>query len=139
MPKHVKVGKGKEFVFKSGREGRARESQYDWDSWFNGDLLLIEQSEGEKDAKGAVVSVGVKKDFDEPINKMVFKTRLAARQRYKHLDVSRYDSDNNRLDNAFVIRARDMSDEERAQEDERREEVRAANRARKKQKEAASV
>lgn len=125
MAKPVKVPKGKEFEFISGRQ--KGESRYNWDTWLNGELWLLEQSTGEKDDKGDVIEIseGGKKDFEVNVNVMIAKTKTAARQRYMMVDVSRYDYDKKRLVDSFIVRSRPMTDEERDAEDARREEVKA--------------
>src|SRR4051812_6916164 len=61
MAQKVKMPKGRDFQFKTAKSGG---SKYDWDGWFDGSLLLIEQSVGEKDDKGNVVKVTEKRDYE---------------------------------------------------------------------------
>lgn len=134
MAKVVKLPKGREFEFVSGRQ--RGESRYDWDNWLNGDLLMLEQSTGKRDEKGDTIEVEDKKDYEVNTNQMVLKVKLAARQRYKVADVSRYDADRRRLTDAIIIRARPMTDEERDAEDARREEVKEKLREKKAEEKA---
>lgn len=134
MAKQVKLAKGREFTFEAPKTGGA--SKHPWDEWFNGDLLLLEQSEGTKDENGAVIEVTEKKDFEVSLNQMPNRLKQAARRRYKIVDISRYDANRKRLEDAFIIRARDMNDEEREAEDlqriedkERQKAMRAKRRA----------
>lgn len=119
MAKQVKLGKGKEFSFKTTKSGG--ESKYDWDGWLNGDLLLLEQSEGDKDDKGTVINITVKKDYEVDTNAMPPKLKVAARKRYKVVQISRLDADGHKLKNALIIKARDMDANERDAEDVQRE------------------
>lgn len=134
MPKVVKLPKGREFEFVSGRQ--RGESRYDWDNWLNGDLLMLEQSTGTKNEKGDVTEVEDRKDYEVNTNQMVLKVKLAARQRYKVAEVSRYDADRKRLVDAIIIRARPMTDDERDAEDARREEVKEKLREKKAEEKA---
>jgi hypothetical protein len=95
MAQKVKLKKGQEFHFVSPKPGGAAQSIYPWDEWLSGDLLMLEQSQGERDAK----------------------LHTAARRRYKVVQVSRVDADGKRLTNALIIRARDMDADERELED----------------------
>lgn len=115
MAKPVKLKKGQEFTFSSARGGA--EQKYPWDEWLTGELLMLEQSEGDKDEKGNVVNVRVKKDFEVDTNLMPAKVKLAGRKRYKVVQVSRKDADGNKLDGAIIIKSRDMTAEERQAED----------------------
>ena len=130
MAKVVKLPKGKEFVFaKVASKGAA--PKYPWDEWFNGDLLLLEQSTGSKNEKGTVVTISQKKDYEVDTDQMPPKIKTAARARYKVVEVSRRDHEGNRLQDAVIIRARDMTDEERTTEDILRVEEKAALAAKK--------
>ena len=62
MAQKIKLAKGREFTFKAPSKGGS--SKFAWDEWLNGDLLMIEQSEGDKDEKGNTVeaTVTAKKD-----------------------------------------------------------------------------
>lgn len=128
MAKPVKLGKGKEFTFAAPAKDGG-ETKYPWDSWFNGDLLLLEQSLGTKDDKGTVVEVshGGKRDYEVDTSAMPAKMKTAARRRYKVVQISRIDADGKRLKDSLIIRARDMTAEERQAEDTLREEEKAEN------------
>lgn len=133
MPKTVKLKKGQEFTFK---KGGATPSKYDWDGWFNGELLLIERSD--VDADGNVT--GVKRDFEVETDAMPAKLKTAARRRYKIVQISRVDADGNPLPNdGLIIKARDMTPEERQTEDELRAEEKEANKERREAKKNASA
>ncbi len=131
MAKPVKLAKGKEFVFKTPTKGA--ETKYDWDTWFSGDLLMLEQSIGEKDDKGTVTVTDHKnkRDYEVSTEGMPGKLKNAARKRYKVVQVSRHDQDNNKLKDCLIIKARDMTDDERVEEDIRRAEEKAALQAKK--------
>ena len=131
MAKPVKLAKGKEFHFPTSRSGKA--SKYPWDEWFNPDpnkyasgLVMLEQSTGEKDEKGNVISVEDKLDYEVSTEQMVIKIKGAARKRYKVVQVSRHDVDGNLLDGAVIIKTRDMTEDEREAEDIYRAEKKAA-------------
>ena len=118
MAKPVKLSKGKKITFAPPRSG-AR-GQYDWDRWFNPDphkfpegLVLLEQSLGEKDESGNVVNVTEKRDFSMSPKFMVLKIRGAARRRFKIVQVTRNDADGNRMEDAIIIQARDMTEDEK--------------------------
>lgn len=138
MAKPVKMAKGREFEFKASKTGGAP-SKYDWDGWLNPDpakfpsgLVLLEQSEGDKDDKGTVTTISKKKDYEVDTNQMLPKIKTAARKRYKVVQTSRYDADGAKLENCVIIRARDMNDAERAREDEKRAQEEATETKRKK-------
>lgn len=116
MAKQIKLGKGREFNFAQPKAGGA-ESKYPWDEWFDGSLLLLERSEGEDNDKGTIEHPTVKKDYEVSTNAMVPKLVTAARRKYKVVQVSRMDADGKRLQNALIIKARDMTPEERVEED----------------------
>lgn len=105
MPKQVKLGKNKEFTFRSAGGGQA--SKYPWDAWFNGDLLMLE--------KGT--------DFDVEAKNMPGKIKSAARRRYKVVQISLRDADGNKLVDSLIIKSRDMMADERTAEDIRRAEA----------------
>ena len=130
MPKQVKLAKGREFEFKAASKGG--ESKYDWAAWLNGDLLLIEQSEGDKDEKGNVTTVKVKKDYEADTNQMPGKLKMAARRRYKVVQISRLDAQGHKLKESLIIKARDMDATERIAEDALRAEEKVALAAKKK-------
>lgn len=117
MAKQVKLGKGKEFNFAQARAAGGAESKYPWDEWFDGSLLLLERSEGEDNEKGTIETPTVKKDYEVSTNAMVPKLVTAARRKYKICQISRMDADGKKLANALIIKARDMTPEERAEED----------------------
>lgn len=127
MAQKIKMPKNKEFHFQPA--GKTTPSKYPWDEWFNGDLLLLERSEGTEDDKGTVVDVTEKKDFEVSVDSMPAKIKTAARRRYKVVQISRRDADGNKLDNALIIRARDMTADERTAEDLLRAEEKEAMRA----------
>lgn len=134
MAKSVKLKKGQEFNFGAAK-GQA--SKYPWDEWFNGDLLLLERSSGTEDDKGTVVEVTDKRDFEVQRDAMPAKIKTAARRRYKVVEISKRDADGQPLDNSgLIIRARDMSDDERQAEDLLRAEEKEAARERREQKKA---
>lgn len=131
MPKQVKLPKNREFVFKAVTRGGPAASKYDWDAWLNGDLLMLEQSTGDKDDKGNVVQVDQRRDYDGPTEQMPGKIKTAARKRYKVVQVSKLDHNGEKLVNSLIIKARDMDDDERAAEDVRRAEEKADQQAKK--------
>lgn len=126
MAQKVKLSKGKEFNFAAAK---TQASKYPWDEWFNGDLLMLEQSVGTKDEKGTVVEVTEKRDFEVATDAMPAKLKTAARRRYKVVQISKRDADGNKLDNALIIKARDMDTQERQDEDLLRAEEREARKA----------
>ncbi len=143
MAKAVKLAKGREFSFKSAVGGAATASKYPWDDWFNGDLLLIERDvlepTGEQDAEGnPVLRVKQKRDFDVEVNAIPGKIKTAARKRYKVVQVSRLDADGKKLADSLIIRARDMTADERDAEDLLRAEEKSEADARRAAKKAAS-
>lgn len=127
MAKQVKLAKGKEFHF-SATKGRT-ETKYAWDEWFNGNLLLLERSSGEENDKGTIVNITEKRDYEVPTDAMPPKIKTAARRRYKVVQISRLDADGNKLVDALIIKGRDMTPEERQEEDilraEEKEELKA--------------
>ena len=130
MARQVKMKSGKDFTFKQATGGG--ESKYPWNEWLNGDLLLIEQSHGEKDNKGNVVTVSQKKDYEVDTNSMPGKLKSAARRKYKVVQISRLDADGHRLKDSLIIRARDMNEDERQAEDLLRAEEKVRNAERRK-------
>lgn len=124
MAQKIKLGKGKEFHFKERAVGGVL--KYPWDEWFDGSLYLLERSEGPENEKGTIESPTVPKDFGVSVNAMVPKLHTAARRRYKVVQISREDADGARLKNALIIRARDMTDEEKVAEDVLRAEEKEA-------------
>lgn len=145
MAKAVKLAKGKEFTFTSA--GAGQPSKYPWDEWFNPDpksfsngLVMLERSEGTEDEKGTIVTVTEKRDYEVSNDAMVPKIKTAGRRRYKVVQVNRLDADGNKLENALIIRARDMTPDERIAEDILRAEEKESQQARKdKEKAAAST
>lgn len=139
MPKAVKLTKGKEFSFARS----AQASKYPWDEWFNpdqkhfpGGLIMLERSVVEKgangeDAKNAEGDLIVleKRDFDVEVDAMPGKIKAAARRRYKVVAISKKDADGNKLQDAIVIKARDMTADERLEEDRLRAEEKANRKA----------
>ena len=125
MAKPVKLGKGKTFTFASPKGG-GQSSKYPWDEWFKGDLLMLERSSGTEGEKGTIETVTDKRDYEVPNEAMPPKIKTAARRRYKVCQISRVDADGNRLVDALIIQARDMTAEERVEEDILRAEEKAA-------------
>lgn len=127
MAKQVKLTKGKEFQFNVA--GGRDVTKYPWDEWFDGRLIMLERSSGGENEKGTIVDVTEKRDYEVPTNGMPPKIHTAARRRYKVVQISRLDPDGNRLKDALIIRARDMTPEERVEEDllraEEKEEAKA--------------
>lgn len=121
MAKVVKLPKGKEINFSSSGGATGK---YPWDEWFkvdedgHGSLLMLEQDEGD-----------TKKDFDVEVDAMPAKIKTAARRRYKVVQISRRDADGKKLENALIIKARNMTADERAAEDILRAEEKEAARA----------
>lgn len=116
MAKLVKLPKGREFTFRpTPRGGMA--AKYDWDQWFDGQTWMLEQSIGEKDKTGAVVKVSDKKDYEIATVWMPSKLKMAGRKRYKVVQVSRVDANGDKLQDAVILKARDMTQEEREAED----------------------
>lgn len=119
MARVVKLPKNKEFSFTSGSVGK-----YPWDEWFktndegHGELLMLEQDEGD-----------TKKDYDVDTDAMPAKIKTASRRRYKVVQISRRDADGKKLENAIIIKAREMNTDERAAEDILRAEEKEAAKA----------
>lgn len=132
VAKPIKLKKGQEFKFKAA-VGGGGDSRYPWDEWLNGDLLLLEQSVGEKDEKGKVINITEKRDFEVDAQAMRGKVKLAGRKRYKYVDVSYRDADGTKLVDSLIIRARDMTDDERVAEDLLRAEEKEALKERREQ------
>lgn len=109
MAKQVKLAKGKEFNFNVAKTG----TKYPWDEWFSGHLLMLERSDCDADCN----VTGEKRDYEVETDAMPPKLKTAARRRYKVVQVSRRDADGNKLANALIIKARDMTPEERQDED----------------------
>ena len=118
MAKQVKLAKGKEFTFRTAGNGQAV-SKYPWDEWFNGHLMMIEESTETE-----------KRDYDVETNFMPAKLKTAARRRYKVVQISRYDADGAKLNKALIIKARDMNADEHIAEDITRAEEKANHKAR---------
>lgn len=127
MAQKVHLKKGKEFVFKAPAAGGAL--KYPWDEWFDGTLWMLERSEGPENEKGTIEAPTVARDYGVPTNAMVPKLHTAARRRYKVVQISRYDADGNRLKDALIIKARDMTPDERVAEDQLRAEEKEALKA----------
>lgn len=120
MAKPVKMPKGKEFDF--GAASSSVSAKYPWDEWFNGSLLMIERSEGPENAKGTIEVPTLEKDYGVPTDAMIPKLHTAARRRYKVVQISRKDHDGKKLKDALIIKARDMMFDEKAAEDQLRQE-----------------
>ena len=129
MAKQVKLAKGKEFQFNvsTGRDV----TKYPWDEWFDGRLIMLERSSGAENDKGTIVDITEKRDYEVPTNGMPPKIHTAARRRYKVVQISRLDPDGNRLKDALIIRGRDMTPEERQEEDLLRAQEKEAAKAKK--------
>ena len=124
MAKTVKLAKGKEFSFPTSAGGQP--TKYPWDEWFSGDLLLLERSD--VDAEGNLT--GAKRDFEVERDAMPAKLKLAARKRYKIVQISKRDVDGKPIDHdGLIIKARDMTDDEKVAEDIQRAEDKAAKEA----------
>lgn len=130
MAQKVKLGKGKEFQFKERAVGGVL--KYPWDEWFDGSLWLLQRHDGPENEKGTIEVPEVARDFGVSVNAMVPKLHTAARRRYKVVQISREDADGNRIKDppGLIIRARDMTEEERAEEDVLRAEEKEAAKAR---------
>jgi hypothetical protein len=124
MATKISVKKGKEFTFDEPSK-RGQESKYPWAEWFNGDILLLEQSVGASDDDydkwGTLTgTIAEKKDFEASMSAMMYKIKQAARRLYKVVQTRRKDVDGKHMPYGIIIKARDMSDEERAAEDRQR-------------------
>ena len=128
MAQKIKLKKGQEFEFKERAVGGVL--KYPWDEWFDGSLYILERSEGPENEKGTIEVPTVAKDFGVSVNAMIPKLHTAGRRRYKVVQISRNDEHGNRLKNALIIRARDMSEEERLAEEQLRAEEKEAARER---------
>lgn len=130
MPKKVTVAKGKSFEFKKA----TTQSKYAWDEWFKpakhkdgkpvddagtGELLMLCHGTDEEVVKGDA-------DYSVDTDAMAPKIKVAARKRYKVVQISRRDADGNKLGDALIIQARDMTADERQTEDVKRAEEKAA-------------
>lgn len=138
MAQKVHLKKGKTFQFKERAVGG--ELKYPWDDWFNGELYLIQRSDGPENDKGTIEVPTVARDFGVSVNAMVPKLHTAARRRYKVVQISREDADGNRIKDppGLIIQARDMTPEERVEEDQLRAEEKEARKAKLAQQVAAS-
>ncbi len=132
MAKGVKLGKGKEFTFETTSAG-GQPLKYPWGEWFDPDpklypsgLVWLERSSGTENDKGTITTIEEKRDYEVPTDAMPPKIKTAARKRYKVVQISRKDADGNRLEDSLIIRARDMTAEERVAEDILRAEEKAA-------------
>ncbi len=116
MAKPVKLKQGKEFTF---RAAGGVASKYPWDEWFNGDLLMLERSHMNEDGNG--VKPNGKKDYDVETDAMGPKIKV--------VQISKLDADGNKLADALIIKARDMTADERQAEDIKRAEEKEARKA----------
>lgn len=123
MSKKVTLKKNQEFIFQPPSKGA--EPKYPWDQWFDGSLWLLERS-----------SEAIKGDYEAETNVMPAKIKSGARRKYKYVQVSRLDADGKKLVDAIIIRARDMTAEEREFEDALRAEEKIELAARKQAKKA---
>lgn len=126
MAKQVKLAAGQSFAFSSGRD---TESDYKWDEWLNGDLLLLEQHVGEKDEKGTVTKIREKRDYAVNTDAMPGKLRSAARRRFRVVEISRKDAMGEKLVDSLIIRSREMTPDEKIAEKKLREEEKAERKA----------
>jgi hypothetical protein len=122
MAKPIKLKKGVEFDFATA----GKQAKYPWDEWFNGDLLMLERSTFNADG-----TIAEKKDYEVETDAMPPKLKTAARRRYKVVQISRRDANGDKLVDALIIRARDMTADERTAEDLQRAEEKAARKAKK--------
>ena len=137
MATKVKLGKGKEFEFRKATGG-AFTAKYPWAEWLNGDLLLLERSDVNGD--GELAPGGVKRDFEVERDAMPGKLKFAARRRYKIVQISKRDADGAKLQNeGLIIRAHDMTPDERVAEDILRAEEKEENAERRKARKAGPV
>lgn len=140
MARELKPKKGKEYVFQQAKGGGAQ--KYPWDQWF-ATVGTIEEVYGKskppKELAGLPTDLKIGKllilsrdsedskgDYDVPTGSMPNKLRDAARKRYMMVDIGRHDEDGQRLKDELIIRARDMTDEEREAEDLLRAEEKVA-------------
>lgn len=135
MAKPVKLSKGKEFHFNVATK---HESKYAWDEWFSGELLLLERSSGTENEKGTIVEVSEQRDYEVPTDAMPPKIKTAARRRYKVAQISRVGADGAKLVDSLIIKARDMTPDERVEEDMLRAEEKAALKAKKAESKASA-
>ena len=98
----------KKFEFKSRSV-----SKYPWDDILNGTKNVICQGE----------------DYDLPTENMPPKIKTAARRRYKTVKISNRSHTGERLDNMLIVQAFDMDADQRAAEDIKRAEEKAARAA----------
>lgn len=127
MAQAFKVDAGKELVGRVGSSGGFAR-KYDWDSWFAGDLLLIERSSGGENDKGTITSIKTKRDYEVPNDGMPPKIKTAARHRYMVCDIYRTNPNTGaRLKDSLLIQGRKMTAEERVAEDALRAEEKAAD------------
>ncbi len=133
MAKQVKMAKGREFTFKAATGG-AVASKFPWDTWLNGDLLLLERDilepTGENDEDGnPKFRTKTKRDYDGKTDDMAGKIKAAARRKYKIVQISKLDADGNKLVDSLIIRARPMTADETVAEDIKRAEEKEAFKA----------
>src|SRR5262249_55508688 len=103
----------------------AKSAQYPWSQWLNGDCLLLE--------------VGTDFGADVTPRKMAALAKKAGRKVYKLVQVSTKDANGDKIDGGLIIKARDMSDSERAAEDQRRKDRKAIAKAKRAARKAAAA
>ena len=120
MPRQVKLGKGQEFIYHAPRRGAT--GKYPWELWLTDKWQYLDRDT--VDQAGNVLQKG---DFSIDVNIMVPKIKAAARRRYLVAEVSRTDADGvTKLENCICVRARQMNEQERVEEDAKRVKERAA-------------
>lgn len=126
-----KEAKGFEFRFASGQNrSGAFAAKYPWDEWFDGELWLLERHDGPANNKGTIEQPTTVRDYGVPVDAMFPKTKTAARHRYKIVQLSKRGDDGQLLPNGGIyVKAREMTADERAEEDMLRAEEKAAKKA----------
>lgn len=126
---------GNEILIQVRRAGGGA-TKYPWDEWFapehnkDGEQVHEDGSSPLWELERDVTVDGKvqKRDFDVKVEAMPAKIKRAARCRYKIVQISRFDPDGNKLADSLIIKARDMTTEERVAEDLRRAQEKAARR-----------
>lgn len=108
MPKVFKFTKGKSVESLRAHKG-GQASKYAWDAILNGDPQIITKGE----------------DYHAETDAMPPKIKLAARRRYKMVEVFQKDPDGNKLTDQLIVIATDMTPEQRQAEDVKRAEEKA--------------
>lgn len=107
--KTFKFAKGKSLDNLRAHKGGGAGSKYKWDEIFNGEANLITKGD----------------DYTVDTLAMPPKIKTAARRRYKVAEVFSKDPDGNKLTDALIVIARDMTADERQAEDVKRAEEKA--------------